>query len=72
MSKTTRLAHPPKKTRYVSRYNKGGLVQSKEPKEPKEPGVVHIVSATAAAQNRPKKQIIVTSDRFNTYKTQRT
>jgi hypothetical protein len=69
MSKTTRLAHPPKKTRYVSRYNKGGLVQSKEPKEP---GVVHIVSATAAAQNRPKKQIIVTSDRFNTYKTQRT
>jgi hypothetical protein len=66
MSKTTRLAHPSKKTRYISRYNKGGSVDSKEP------DVVHIVSATAAAQNRPKKQVIVTSDRFNTYKTQRT
>jgi hypothetical protein len=66
MSKTTRLAHPSKKTRYISRYNKGGSVGEAKPT------VVHIVSATAAAQNRPKKQIIVTSDRFNTYKTQRT
>jgi hypothetical protein len=68
MSKTTRLAHPLKKKRYISSYNEGGLVKKDKPV------VAHIVRATTIAQTRPitKKEIIVTGDKFNTYKTQRT
>jgi|TARA_R110000751_G_scaffold70907_2_gene143537 hypothetical protein len=59
MSKTTRLAHPPKKKRYVSRYNKGGIVHT------------DIIVATAEAQKQPlpKTKVVATGDKFNTYKT---
>ena len=60
MSKTTRLAHPPKKKRYISRYDEGGPVHA------------DIIVVTAKAQKRPlpKTKVVATGDKFNTYKTQ--
>ena len=59
MSKTTRLAQPSKKKRYISRYNKGGSVHA------------DIIVVTAEAQKRPlpKTKVVATGDKFNTYKT---
>jgi hypothetical protein len=59
MSKTTRLAAAPKKKKYVSRYNEGGLVHGKA------------IIVTAASQNRPlpKTKVVATGDKYNTYKT---
>ena len=60
MSKTTRLAHPVKNKRYVSRYDEGGLVHGKA------------IIVTAQSQNRPlpKTKVVATGDKYNTYKTQ--
>jgi len=60
MSKTTRLAHPPEKKKYVSRYDEGGLVHGKA------------IIVTAQSQNRPlpKTKVVATGDKYNTYKTQ--
>jgi|ETNvirnome_6_100_1030635.scaffolds.fasta_scaffold07199_7 hypothetical protein len=62
MSKTTRLAHPSKKKRYVSKYDKGGPVHA------------DIIVVTADAQKRPlpKTKVVATGDTFNTYKTRLT
>jgi hypothetical protein len=57
MSKTTRLATPSKKKRYVSRYKEGGVVAE------------GVIVATAKAQNRPKTKVVATGDKFNSYKT---
>ena len=59
MSRTTRLAHPPKKKRHVSRYNKGGPVHAD----------IIVVTAEAQKHPLPKTKVVATGDKFNTYKT---